>query len=129
VADEPADRTSARIFLLAAALTCSFFFFMTHMHENHLFMAFPLLLAVAGRRRGLAWLTLGCCVAVTGNSVLHDPWLPYVLPSFLGATSPVMDPHLLRPYTWVQVVASFLDALLVGTVTLGTALAGWRDRI
>jgi len=118
----------ADLFLIAAAVTSSFFFLSPHMHENHLFMTLPLLLVVAGRNRTLFGLALGCSVAVLVNNVLHDPELPYRMPSFLRALSPVIDRHLERPYTWMQFVGSFLDTLLVGTVVVGTWLAAWRGR-
>jgi Gpi18-like mannosyltransferase len=119
---------AARLFLVAGATYCAFFFFVTHMHENHLFLAMPLLLAVAGRDRSLGWLALGCAVASFVNMILHDPRLPYSLPFFLSNPSSAMDPHLLRPYTWLQIVGSFVNSLLVGAVTAGAFYLAWRPR-
>jgi hypothetical protein len=97
-----------------------FFFVSTHMHENHLFQALPLLLAVAGRSRALAWLAAGCSIAILLNTTLHDPWLPYALPGFLSAESGVLDPHLHRPFTWLQRIGSLSNTLLVASLALGT---------
>ncbi len=110
----------ARMFILAAAVAMWFFFVSTHMHENHLFQALPLLLAVAGRSRALAWLAAGCSIAILLNTTLHDPWLPYALPGFLSAESGVLDPHLPRPFTWLQRIGSLSNTLLVASLALGT---------
>jgi len=118
----------AELLVIAAAVTSSFFLLSTHMHENHLFMTVPLLLAVAGRSPRLAWLALGCSAAVFFNQVLHDVDLPYRMPSFLGALSPVIDRHLDRPYTWLQFVGSFFNTLLVAWVAAGTWWVAWRGR-
>lgn len=116
----------AGIMLLGAAAVACFFLLSTSMHENHLFLAIPLLLAVAGRRRALGWLALGCSLAVFLNMFLHDPHLPTRLPGVLGWRSPVRDPALHRPYTWLQLVGSYVDTVLVATVAGGTYLAAWR---
>jgi hypothetical protein len=118
---------TGRLFALAAAITAAFFFLSTHMHENHLFMALPLLLAVAGARRQAAGLFLACTIAVTLNMMLHDPELPYRLPLGLATASPFTDPHLGRPFTWIQVVGSFANSLFVGGVAVGSFLLCWSD--
>ena len=126
--DRSVSRESYRrgLLLVAAASTIAFFFLSTHMHENHLFLAFPLLLAISGRSRGLAWLALGCGLGSFFNLALHDPELPYALPGPLAAPSPIQDPHMQRAYTWVQLVGSYMNALLIGTVTVGTYVLAWR---
>jgi len=120
----PADY-GARMFVLAAAVTVTFFFLSTHMHENHLFMALPLLIAVAGRSRSLGRLAVACGLAIFVNMVLHDPELPHRLPGLLSALSPFDDPHLGR-YTWLQVVGSFFNSVLVGAIAYRTCAAAWR---
>jgi hypothetical protein len=115
----------ARLCLLAAAVTCAFFFLTTHMHENHLYMALPLLLAAAGRSPRLFALFAGCSLAILLNTTLHDPLLPHALWPPLDAASPVTDPHMQRPFTWLQLVGSYFDAALVGAVTVGSALVVW----
>lgn len=124
-AKDPGEYCSL-IFLISAAVSSSFFFLSTHLHENHLFLAVPLLLGVAGRSRQLALLALGCSLAVFLNMILHDLELPYHMPSFLGGSSGVMDPYLGRPYTWMQLVGSYLNTLLVAVVAGGTYLAAWK---
>ena len=119
--DADAATWSSTLMLASAATTASFFWFSTHMHENHLFMAIPFLLAVAGRSRGLAWLFVAASLASFANMFLHDPDLPYRLPGPLSAFTGVVDPHMQkRYYTWLQFVGSFLNALVVGVVAIGT---------
>ena len=125
-ADDP--ERPARMFVLAAAVATWFFFVSTHMHENHLYQALPLLLAVAGRSRALGWLAAGCSVAILLNTTLHDPRLPYALPGFLSATSELINPHLDRPFTWLQRIGSVLNTLLVASVALGTFRLAMRER-
>jgi Gpi18-like mannosyltransferase len=119
---------SAAIFRLAAAITAAFFFLSTHMHENHLFMALPLLICVAGKDRLGFRLTIAASVAISLNMMLHDPELPYRLPFGLATLSPFTDPHLGRAFTWLQVIGSFADSLLVGGVAVGTFYSSWRRR-
>lgn len=121
------DDRLPRMLILAAAVATWFFFVSTHMHENHLFQALPLLLAVAGRSRALTWLAVGCSAAVLLNTTLHDLWLPAALPGVLGAPSPWNDPNLGRPYTWTQSVGMFVNTLLVAAVALGTCRSAWRE--
>jgi Gpi18-like mannosyltransferase len=123
--DAEAYRTT--VVLGAAAVATSFFYLSTHMHENHLYMATPLLLIVAGRSRLAAVLFAACSVAVFTNGFLHDLDLPYRLPGILGAASGTLDPNLQRPFTWLQLVGSFLDSVLVSFVAIGTYVALWRE--
>ena len=104
----------------------AFFFLSTHMHENHLFMAMPLLIAVAGRDARLARLAGLCSLAVFLNMVLHDPDLPQLLPGILSRPTSIIDPHFLVPYTWLQVVGSFLNSLLVGWVAGRACFLAWK---
>jgi len=123
----PAGDYAYRLLLTGAAITASFFFLSTHMHENHLFMAVPLLIAVAGRNdRLFRWMLL-CSLAVFVNMVLHDMQLPYALP-LVGRASPIVNPHLGTPYAWIQVVGSFGNALLVGAIAFTTFREAWRLR-
>jgi hypothetical protein len=75
--------------VLGAAVSFSFFMLSTHMHENHLFVALPLLAAALplGRewRRMFAFVTL----AVLLNLALHDPELPGRWPFTLGGATGV----------------------------------------
>lgn len=116
----------AGIFLLSAAAVTTFFFVSTHLHEHHLFMAVPLLLAVAGRDSKLAWLALGCTAVCFTNMVLHDLALPYRLPLGLNALSPVTNPFMQRPFTWLQLVGSYVNSGLAAIVAVSTYLAAWH---
>jgi hypothetical protein len=121
----PAARGVGIILLAAAAVAC-FFLFVTGMHENHLFLAIPLLVAVAGRRPGLAWMACGCSLAVLLNMLLHDLHVLNDLPGFLGWPSPMRGPAR-RPYTWLQLVGGYFDTALVATLAIATCVAAWRE--
>jgi Gpi18-like mannosyltransferase len=118
---------SARCFALAGAVTCGFFFFSTHMHENHLFLAVPFLLAVAGRSRTLAAVAAAVSVAVFVNMALHDLALPYRLPGWMSTPAPVENRHLSLPFTWLQVVGSFINTLIIGAATWRVSLFVLRN--
>jgi len=117
----------SRLVLTAAALSCAFFALSTHMHENHLFMAVPFLLAVAGRDGRLLLLAALASLAAFLNMTLHDPLLPQALPGVLAAPSGVIDPHLGHPYTWLQLLGSFANAVLVLGVSAAAYVAAWRS--
>jgi Gpi18-like mannosyltransferase len=123
---KPSSEFAFRLFLLAAALSAAFFFLTTHLHENHLFLTLALLLCVAGRDPTLAWLAVGCSVALLLNVALYDLDLPYLLPLGLSAESTVIDPIYSRPFTWPQLIGGFFNAALVGAVTLEACVAVWR---
>jgi hypothetical protein len=105
--------------LLGAGVGFSFFMFSTHMHENHLFVALPLLAAALplGRewRRLFGWVTL----AVLLNLALHDPELPGRWPFTLGGATAVPRPSHGRVF-----FAGELLAVRAATVlSLGVFLA------
>ncbi len=125
-AEAEAQAYRAGIFLFSAATVATFFFVSTHLHEHHLSMTVPLLLAVAGRDRKLAWLALGCTVACFTNMVLHDLVLPYRLPLSLNASSPVMYPLMQRPFTWLQLAGSYINSGLIALVAVSVYIAAWR---
>ena len=131
----------SRLFVLAAAIYTSFFFLSTNLHENHLLMAIPLLLLVAGRSRFFLWLTLACSVAAFLNMALHDIDIPYLLPYPLAERSPFDDPYLVfdqlrNPilhaygsdvrFTWLQWGGIAMNTLLVAVVWAATCVAAWR---
>lgn len=62
-------------YLLCALVSFGFFMTITHMHENHLFTALPLLAIVAVNSRPLAWLYAGASLTLLSNMLLHDPYL------------------------------------------------------
>jgi len=116
----------AGLFLLAAALVSSFFFAWTHMHENHLFLAVPLLIAVAGRSPRLAFLAGAASFCVFLNGFAHDPELPTQLGGWLSASSESFDPHMKRFYTRLQVWTSALNPALVLVVCVGSLFEALR---
>ncbi len=121
----PEAEYRAGLFVLAAALISAFFFFSTHMHENHLFLAVPLLVAVSGRSRRLASLAIGASICVFVNEFLHDPVLLLEFPGWLTAPSGEVVPGLRGPYSSLQVWGSRLNAGLAAVVFVGTALEVW----
>jgi len=116
----------AGLFLLGAALVSSFFFVWTHMHENHLFLAVPLLLAVAGRSPRIAFLAVTASLCVFFNEFAHDPELPALLGDVLGGPSEVLDPVFGRPYTSLQAWIAIANPVLAAVVCAGSLLAA-RD--
>ena len=115
----------AGLFVAAAAVISSFFFLSTHMHENHLFLVLPLLLAVAGRNRRLATLAGLCTLAIFLNEFLHDVEWPYRLPGVLAEASSRIDPHLRRPYTMLQLVGSYANVGFTALLWLGMLREVW----
>jgi hypothetical protein len=109
-------------------VTALFFFLSTHLHENHLLMAIPLLLAVAGRSRALAGLLAAATLASLVNMATHDLVLPRSLPGVLGAAAPASRELTGVELSWTQLVASYANSLLVAAVAGGCALAAWRGR-
>ena len=112
----------ARLLIVAASITGSFFLLSTHMHENHLLMTIPLLIAVSGRSRQLGWIMLGASLASMANMALHDLDFPFALGP-LSTLSPVANPHgadLGHPYyTWLQVIGGYANSALI------TGLVAW----
>lgn len=116
----------AGLFVLSAALVSAFFFFSTHMHENHLFLAVPLLVAVSGRSPRLAALAIAASICVFVNEFLHDPVLLQGLPGWLAAPSGDGVPDVRGPYSSMQIWGSRLNTGLAAIVCVGTALEVWR---
>jgi hypothetical protein len=111
----------ANLFFLAAALTIAFFFLSTHMHENHLVMAIPLLLVVAGSDPSLARLAALCSLGSFLNMLLHSQLVAW-LPAPLSTPAPVPIAYA-GPYSlsWLQLVGGVANSLLLGAVA-ATAL-------
>jgi hypothetical protein len=126
-----AQRTGVRpglrpLVVLTTALTAGFFFFATHMHENHLFMAVPLSLALAGGSRRWAWLAALVSLAVLLNLALHDPNLVGSPPMTWGGPSPVRDEHLGMTFTWFRLVGTYAGTLLTALFLAGVLREAWR---
>jgi hypothetical protein len=84
--------SDARALYVAAASTAlGFFALATHMHENHLFAALPLLaLAGIGAKR-VRFVFVAVSVTLLVNMSLHDPYLTHVFRPM------VPGPHILLP--------------------------------
>jgi Gpi18-like mannosyltransferase len=84
--------------ILAAAVAFSFFILSTHMHENHLFTALPLL--VLALPLGARWRTMFVLVslALFLNLALHDPALPGLWPLTVGGSTELPRPSHGRTY-------------------------------
>ena len=82
-------------YLLCALLSFGFFMVITHMHENHLFTALPLLAIVAVTNRPLAWVYAGASLTLLTNMLLHDP---YLVTEFLYGLR--YDPRQLMSFTF-----------------------------
>ena len=121
-----ASAHTGRLMLLAAAITASFFYLSTHMHENHLFVALPLLLVIAGRSSSLGYVVLAVTVVSTLNGLLHDMDAPYLIP-FVNAPSTVGNPQIPGiPYTWVQLVGSYANAVATSATVAWIVALAWR---
>jgi hypothetical protein len=75
--------------LLGAGVAFCFFMVSTHMHENHLFVALPLLAAALPLGRQWRQLFIAVTLAVLLNLALHDPELPGRWPFTLGGATEV----------------------------------------
>jgi hypothetical protein len=114
--------SSQQAALLGAAVGFSFFMLSTHMHENHLFVALPLLAAALPLGREWRRLFVFVTLAVLLNLALHDPELPGRWPFTLGGPTAVPRPSHGRVF-----FAGELLAVRAATVfSVGAFLAfGW----
>ncbi len=65
--------------LAGAAIAFSFFFFSTHMHENHLFAILPFAVILSGRDRSWRAWAWGIALAALLNMAIHDQSLGKIL--------------------------------------------------
>jgi Gpi18-like mannosyltransferase len=128
--------TGAQGLLLALGIALAFFHLSTHLHENHMFLALPLAIALLPfappRDRALRWLVAGLSAGLFLNLITHDLALVRHPPFNLGGPTAVMNLHLKRPFhagelalIWIGVA---LNALLFSWVlwrTLGPAGRSW----
>jgi len=128
----------ARILGLAFLVALGFFMLATHMHENHLFVAIPLLLpltALTGPK--LAW-TRGLFVALSAgvflNLVLHDEGVLKLTFLAAGPPSGVMNEHVERPFflaeLWaIRVSLGWNLALFAAVLVESFRKGGWLERL
>ena len=108
--------TAAQGLLLALGICLAFFHLSTHLHENHMFLAIPLALALlpfapAGDR-SLRWLAAGLSLGLLINLALHDLVVPNRFPFTLGGPSGVMNLHLKRPFYVTELAVIWIGTLL-----------------
>ncbi|MBK8232667.1 MAG: hypothetical protein IPK72_19315 [Candidatus Eisenbacteria bacterium] len=107
--------TAGQGLTLALVLGVGFFMLSTHMHENHLFIAIPLvlpLLPLAPRhQKPMLLLAFALTFGIALNLLLHDLTVPQQPPFTWGGPSGVESVHLKRPF--------FVTELW--TIRLGTA--------
>lgn len=108
--------TPAQGLLLALGISLAFFQLSTHLHENHMFLAIPLSLALLplapSGDRSLRWLAAGLGLGLLINLALHDLVLPRRFPFTLGGSSGVMNLHLKRPFFVAELVVIWIGTLL-----------------
>jgi hypothetical protein len=111
--------------LSAAFVAASFFIFATHMHENHLFLALPLLAAALPLGRPWPSVFAALSVAVLLNLVLHDPVIPGRPPFSWGGLIDLARPSHGRSFfllEWLSVQAATVFTLVA---YVGFAWALW----
>jgi hypothetical protein len=108
---------------LAALSAAGFFLLATHMHENHLFTALPLLAALVASGRGWRVAYAALSLALLLNLVLHDPVLAGLGPLRLGGLTDVPRPSHGRSYYAAELLA--VRAATAYTLTAITAVAAW----
>ncbi len=101
--------------LAAGFVTASFFILATHMHENHLFLALPLLAAALPLGRPWPAVFAALSVAVLLNLVLHDPLIPGRAPFTWGGPTDWARPSHGRSFfliEWLSVQAATVFTLV-----------------
>jgi len=104
----PRDALLAQASLVAAA----FFMLATHMHENHLFLALPLLAPLLPRGRAWQLAYVALSVGVLLNLALHDPVLPGLAPFSWGGDSGVPRPSHGRTFFGMELALVRLATVL-----------------
>jgi hypothetical protein len=90
---------------LAGLVAVAFFMLSTHMHENHLFAALPLLAPLVTRGRRERWIFAAISAALLANLVLHDPTIPGTWPFTLGGETTVPRPSHGRVFYAAEILA------------------------
>ncbi len=141
------SREPRGLYVAAATVSFGFFVLSTHMHENHLFYALPLLALAGAESRPARTVLAVLTVTTLANMALHDPLLtdwarPYtpgphvLLPSGLEPTLELQEQFARLGYPWivrqlrgestlVGLVATLVNALVV-VLTLGAWLVVLR---
>jgi hypothetical protein len=128
----------ARILGLAFLVALGFFMLATHMHENHVFAALPLLLpltALSGPK--LAWMRgvfVALSVGLFLNMVLHDEGVLKLTFLAAGPPSGLMNEHVERPFflaeLWAIRVSLWWNLALFAAVFVESfRMGGWLERL
>lgn len=128
----------ARILGLAFLVALGFFMLATHMHENHLFVAIPLLLpltALAGPKR--TWtrrLFVALSLGLFFNMALHDEGVLEITSLASGPASALMNKHVERPFfvaeLWaIRVSLCWNLALFAAVLVESFRMGGWLARL
>jgi hypothetical protein len=130
--------TGAQGGLLALGIALAFFHCSTHLHENHMFLAVPLSLALLPlappTTRAFRRLAVGLSLGFFLNLVTHDLVLPNRFPMTLGGPTGVTNPHLQRPFYGGELTLIWISTLLNVAIfgwflwrTLGTGRRSWFE--
>ena len=128
---------------LAFVVGLGFFMLSTHMHENHLFIAVPLILPLTvipgPRRTWVRWIFGAVTLGAFLNLALHDldptnQELPRLGFLASGGESGVMNEHMKRPFflaeLWAIRISLWWNLALFAAVLLETFRPnGWLDRL
>jgi 4-amino-4-deoxy-L-arabinose transferase-like glycosyltransferase len=112
-------------YLAAACVASAFFTLSTHMHENHAFALFPLLILLAGESRGWFALLLVAAFSIGINMLTHDILLANNVWSKIGGDSGYYHPDNFRTLSWLELVAMKLNSLVTIGIC-GTLLVALR---
>lgn len=118
-------RAQQHWYLAAACVASAFFSFSTHMHENHAFALFPLLLVMAGTSRRWMALALVAAASIAVNMLTHDLILARDVWSRIGGDSGYYHPDAFRNLSWLELAAAKLNSLVTLAIC-GVLLAALR---
>lgn len=139
-ARQPGGIREPQVLVLTFLIAFTFFMVATHLHENHMFGAIPLVLPLvlipgALGRRAL-WLYAAVSVAVFLNLVLHDldlstkPPLSWGGDSGVAVANPAIRRNLMRVEQWsIRLSALFNVAVFAATLVWSFRRNGWLDRL
>jgi Gpi18-like mannosyltransferase len=102
---QAAGLSTLQVLALAAAVCASFFMLSTHMHENHLFGAIPLLVPLIPAGRWWTALLAALSLGVLLNLALHDLTIPGSWPLTLGGPAGLERPSHGRLFYRAELLA------------------------
>jgi Gpi18-like mannosyltransferase len=113
-------------YLGAAGVAFSFFYMMTHMHENHLFALIPLSILLIGGGRSWVWFAVGVAVVTFVNMATHDWAIDRALLWGGGGLSGVIRPDTGRAIALREFVVATGNAVLVTALYVFYVVGGIR---